>query len=276
MSDSNRTSTSTPNDGRQPTALSKLLSLSKTLQFAWFTGHVVTLTSTIFFLLSMNPVLYRVAWLGVIESFGIITYQHYTSKMPSTGGQKSVTPQALLQNGDVVYFLLALLWFFTPMFTLSLLPYAIFSLFHVLIYFKGILLPEVFGLNPENSKMVTFITNFVRSFNEKSMYLVGSIELNLFVLLLVRALFWYPRSWIILVAYTLFVKIRYENSKYMQATFAQWRVRFDGAMSHPSVPPMIKRVYGKIKSLLIQVAQVRLSKPQAAAAGSKQHSPKSN
>lgn len=276
MSENKRTSTPAQSNVREPSPLNKLLRLAKTLQFAWFVGHVTTLVASIFCFMSLNRVLYRIAWFGVIESFGIITYQHYASKTISNAGQKGLTPQALLQNGDVLYFLLALLWFVTPQFTLALVPYAFFSLFHVLIYFKGILLPEIFGLNAENSKVVTLISNFVRNFNERCMYWVGSIELNMFLLLVLRALLWYPRSWIVLVAYTLFVKIRFENSKYMQATFAQWRVRFDGAMSHPSIPPVLKRVYGKIKSLLIQISQFRLSKPQpvASTTGSTQHAQK--
>ncbi|QLL32849.1 hypothetical protein HG536_0D03710 [Torulaspora globosa] len=278
MSEKKRTETSAQSAVKDSSAFKKFLRLSRTLQFAWFAGHVTTLVASIFCFISANQAVYRIAWLGVIESFGIITYQHYASKSKATSEQKGLTPQALLQNGDVLYFLLALMWFITPKFTLALVPYAFFSLFHVLIYCKSILLPEVFGLTAENSKVVSLIANFVRNFNERCMYWVGSMELNLFLFLALRALLWYPRSWIILVAYTLFIKIRFENSKYMQATFAQWRVRFDGAVSHPSIPPVLKRGYGKVKSLLIQVSQFRLSKPQpaAASAGSKEHSQKAN
>ncbi|QLQ79727.1 hypothetical protein HG537_0C03750 [Torulaspora globosa] len=277
MPEKNKTEKSTPSTVKDSSVLKKFLRLSRTLQFAWFVGHVITLMASMFCFMSTNQALYRIAWLGVIESFGIITYQHYASKSKTSSEQK-FTPQALLQNGDVLYFLLALMWFITPKFTLALVPYSFFSLFHVLIYCKSILLPEVFSLTAENSKVVSLITNFVRNFNERCMYWVGSMELNLFLFLALRALLWYPRSWIILLAYTLFIKIRFENSKYMQATFAQWRVRFDGAVSHPSIPPVLKRGYGKVKSLLIQISQFRLSKPQPAAASSasKEHSQKAN
>lgn len=279
MPEKKRTETSAKSAVKESSAFKKFIRLSRTLQFAWFVGHVTTLVASMLCFMSTNQALYRMAWLGVIESFGIITYQHYASQSKASSDQKKgITPQALLQNGDVLYFLLALMWFITPKFTLALVPYAFFSLFHVLIYLKSILLPEVFGLTAENSKAVSLITRFVRNFNERCMYWVGSMELNLFLFLALRALLWYPRSWIILLAYTLFIKIRFENSKYMQATFAQWRVRFDGAVSHPSIPPVLKRGYGKFKSMLIQISQFRLSKPQpaAASAGSKDHADKTD
>lgn len=270
MSTTNKTAPAS----KPATPLSKLLHLSKTLQFAWFLGHVTTLLSSIICFSSLNRFFYRLAWFGVLESFGIITYQHYYPKSNAAGSQSQVTPQALLHNGDVLYFALAFLWFLSPMFTLALLPYAMFSTFHVLIYSKSVLLPEVVNLNADNSKLVGFITTFVRNYNERCMYWVGSIELALEGLLALRALLFYPRSWIVFLAYSLFVKIRYENSKYMQATFAQWRVRLDGIMSSPSVPLVIKRAYGGAKSALIRVSHFRLSKPQPAAAKSTPHSAK--
>lgn len=250
----------------QESPVKKLVELAKTLQFAWFAGHAVTLLSAVLCFLSSRPILYRVAYFGVLESFGIITYQHYfvKPKTPAETGAAAITPASLLQNGDFLYFVMALIWSFTPKFTLSLIPYAMFSLFHVLIYLKSILLPEVFGLNASNSKVVSFIDKYVRDYNERCMYWVGSVELSILVCLLVRVLFWYPRSIILFLSYALFVKFRFENSKYMKSAFAQWRVRLDGIMSHPSIPIPLKQAYNQSKSLLIRISQLRLTKATVA------------
>lgn len=276
MSENNKSTTANASAGastKKPVVnhsspVRKLLQLSHSLQFAWFVGHVITLVGSIICFASMgNRFFYRVTWFGVLESFGIITYQHYYPKA-TPNAQNQMTPQALLQNSDVLYFALALVWFLTPTFTFALVPYATFSLFHVLIYCKSVLMPEVMNLTAENSKLVSMIDNFVRNYNEKCMYWVGTIELGLEALLALRAMVFYTRSWIVLLAYSLFIKIRFENSKYMQAAFAQWRVRLDGIMSHPSVPLIFKRGYGKAKSMLISVSHFRLSKAQATAASS--------
>lgn len=263
MSTANKTS----EPKRKPVQTStgkNFIALVKTLQFAWFAGHATTLLCTAFCFVGMSETFYRIAYLGVLESFGIITYQHYFLKRKSFD-KGAISPAALVQNGDVLYFALAFLWFVTPRFSLSLIPYAMFSLFHVLIYLKSILLPEVLGLNTENSKLVSFIANYVRNYNERCMYWVGSIELGLLFSLFVKAVLCYQRSWILLVAYSLFIKIRYENSKYMKAAFGQWRVRLDGVMSHPSIPLVVKQLYNKSKSSLIRLSQIRLSKVPVAA-----------
>lgn len=256
------------------TPIKRLMELAKTLQFAWFVGHAITLFSSLLCLTSFRPLLYRLAYFGVLESFGIITYQHYFIKSGPAAGTSSgsaartITPASLLQNGDVLYFLMAIVWTFTPQFTLSLVPYMMFSVFHVLIYVKSILLPEVFNLNASNSKMVLFIDNTVRSYNERCMYWVGSAELGILACLLLRVIFWYPRSLVLFASYSTFIKFRFENSKYMKSAFAQWRVRLDGIMSHPSIPIPLKKAYNKSKSLLIRLSEFRLAKspvpPQSA------------
>lgn len=248
----------------EPTTLvEKLLHLAKTLQFVWFCGHAFTLVCSSIYFFTFWPKLYRLAYLGVLESFGIITYQQYYLKQGSLK-DRSLSPAALLLNDDLLYFAMAIFWLLTPRFSLSLLPYASFSLFHVLIYGKSVLLPQLFGLGSENAK-VAKISEFIRRYNEKCMYWVGSVELFTWIWLSLRALAFRNRSWILWVAYSFFLKVRFENSKYLKSAFAQWRVRLDGVVSHPSVPPVVKQWYHRFEVLLLEVSRYRLSRGVASA-----------
>lgn len=249
----------------QGTVKERFLALAKGLQFAWFAGHVVVLLSTFFYVFGFNGYIYRIAYLGVLHSFGIIGYQQYYLKTKSTTGASN-TPSlyTLINDENVIYFIQALMWLLTPAFSMSLLPFALFSLFHVLRYVQNTLLPTVFGLTKENNTMLASVDSFTRTYNERCMYWVGTTEIAILVVLVFRALLWYPSSWIVLMTYALFIKIRYETSKYTKASFSQCRVRLDGVISHPSIPPVVKSTYNTMKLKLIDISRYQLTKPKEA------------
>lgn len=234
----------------------RFLKVAKTLQFSWFVGHFIVVLSSLMYLFKYSEGLYRFAYVGVLASFGIITYQQ---------GLHQKVSLALLTNENVLYFALALMWFFTPRFSMSLVPYLLFSVFHVLVYLKTTLLPQVFSQTLEQkSKLVVFIDKFVLDYNERCMYWVSTTELIILVLLIIRAICFVTRSWIVLVVYILFIKVKYETSKYMKAAFSQWRVRMDGVISHPSVPPQAKAAYNQFKTQLINLSKISItSQPEA-------------
>ncbi|QID86582.1 Transmembrane nucleoporin [Saccharomyces pastorianus] len=253
---------------RDQSLVQRFMAVAKSLQFAWFTGHSVVLISTILYLFKMSEVYYRLVYLGVIESFGIIIYQQFFTRneplqTPGAAATKASVKSrisGLLKSEDVLYLILAVFWLFTPRFSFSLIPFFAFAVFHVLIYVEKVILPKVFHLSSkESSGILRFIDKFVVQYNDLCMHWVGTAELLIFILILFRAILCFQRSWIMLAVYAAFIKLRYENSKYMKAAFAQWRVRMDGIISHPSVPPYVKRAYNAVKMSLVRVSQIRLS-----------------
>ncbi|CAI1563959.1 hypothetical protein SEUBUCD646_0L00450 [Saccharomyces eubayanus] len=263
----NQGSAATP-PTRDQSLVQRFMAVAKSLQFAWFTGHSVVLISTILYLFKMSEVYYRLVYLGVIESFGIIIYQQFFTRneplqTPGAAATKASMKSrisGLLKSEDVLYLILAVFWLFTPRFSFSLIPFFAFAVFHVLIYVEKVILPKVFHLSSkESSGILRFIDKFVVQYNDLCMHWVGTAELLIFILILFRAILCFQRSWIMLAVYAAFIKLRYENSKYMKAAFAQWRVRMDGIISHPSVPPYVKRAYNAVKMSLVRVSQIRLS-----------------
>ncbi|CEP64118.1 nucleoporin POM33 LALA0_S10e02806g [Lachancea lanzarotensis] len=248
--------------------ISKLISLAQTSQFAWFGGHLVVLTCALLYLLtfrggasSLHNTLYRVLYLGVIESFGIIVYQqHFKHRAQTTSGSgpAPTITQLLLRDDNSLYVAIAVMWFLTPRLSVTMIPYVVFSFFHFLTYLKSVLLPQVFEIGPD-SRLTVLIDNFIRQNNDRSMVWSSFSELVCVAIVLVRALLWYPRSWIVAVVYCLFIKIRYETSPYTRSGVKRWEVRLDGLLSHPSVPVAVKNAYVHFKNNVRQLRNYNLS-----------------
>lgn len=249
--------TPNPIKKKPKTALDKLIKLSRSLEFTWFLGHLVVLLFSLLFLVSFKTSAYRIIYLGVLNSFGIIIYQqHILKSIP-----KNKEIHSILNDENFSYFILALIWLVMPVNTFSIVPYLIFATFHVLKYSQNTLLPTVLNFTKENSKYVNIISTFTEQYNEKCMFWVASSELFIFIISLLKALAWYKKSWIILALYSLFIKVRYENSKYLRLVCAQWRVRMDGIISLPQIPPPVKKGYNFLKLKLIELSAFQLTKP---------------
>ncbi|AMD21883.1 HFR028Wp [Eremothecium sinecaudum] len=244
--------------------LVRLTDLVKTLQFAWFAGHLTVLVMGSLYILSVrgssrfHQALYSLLYLGVLESFGIIVYQHHYnagSKQPGKG----FTITELIQDENFLYCLLAMLWLFTPRFLWTVPPFFIFSLFHALTYIKNVILPVVFQADDKNS-LVQLISRFLRENHDKSLSWSCTSELLCYVVVIFRALAFRPSSWIVFVLYSIFIKARYERSANMKTVVRKWEARVDGLVSHPQVPPALKRIYASSKMYISKLGNYAITR----------------
>ncbi|CAR30383.1 nucleoporin POM33 [Lachancea thermotolerans CBS 6340] len=250
--------------------VSRFLELLKTSQFAWFAGHLVALASAFLYLVTFrggssgaHNTFYRVLYLGVIESFGIIIYQQHFKRGTPAAGASSAGPrppvlQLILRDDNALYVALAFMWLLTPRLSLTMFPYVVFSFFHFLTYLKSVILPQVFEIGAK-SRLVMAIDKFVRENSDRSMVWSSFSELVCLALVLMRALLWYPKSWITAIVYCLFIKIRYETSPYMKSGVKKWEVRLDGLVSHPQVPAALKNGYVLFKNNIRELRKYNLS-----------------
>ncbi|ODV59828.1 uncharacterized protein ASCRUDRAFT_76779 [Ascoidea rubescens DSM 1968] len=235
-----------------PTIKDNLIALAKTAQFAWFSGHIITLTSAFWYLLSfksnsLTKFWYRLFFLGVIESFGVIIFQAYKS------GPFNV--KKILNDDNVQYLYAALLWLFSPITTLALFPFIFFSIFHTLTYSRACLFP---ALNIQSDSAISkTIANFIRTNNDKSIRLAANFELILFVWLFFKLLTFKSSAWLDFILYFFFIKVRYEKSVFSRETLSEWVVRVDSLVADPRVPPQIKNYYTEFKT----IARKTLGKP---------------
>lgn len=155
---------------------------------------------------------------------------------------------------------MALLWLFSRQYPLAMLPYAVYSIFHVLTYTRGILLPTIqppaaapAGQKPQASALADTIGRFVKDYYDASMSIVAGLELALWFRILGSAIFFQKGSWIILAFYTIFLRARISQSTFVQGMIKQLGARGDALVQRQDVPPAARNAWETIKNVLMQV-----------------------
>lgn len=242
----------------------RILALAKTLQFGWFTGHLVLLVSILRYSLSWMrfnyysktaQTCYRLSFIAAAVTYGIVIYKTFRARQ-KVGAKYPTGAIGLLADENVQYFAMALVWLFTPQYPLALLPYGIYSVFHVATYTRANVIPTVAptqssGATPgakTTSPIADAIGNFVKTYYDMSMSVVSALEVLLWIRLFVAAILFQRRSWILLVLYTAFVRARFAQSSHVQSTVGQLNARIDAAVGQQGTPPALRQAWEGVKS----------------------------
>ncbi|KAF2731307.1 hypothetical protein EJ04DRAFT_514665 [Polyplosphaeria fusca] len=245
----------------------RLAALAQTLQFAWFAGHVFLLLATVRYSLSYitfntaskwAAFSYRLAFVSATVTYGIVVYKAYRARM-RTGKQGGVF--ALATDENVQYLIMALVWLFSRQIPLAILPFAVYSVFHVATYVRANLLPTLQpppssaspGAKPRSALAET-IGRFVKDYYDGSMTLVAILEIALFFRVFGSALLFQKGSWILLVVYTVFFRARYAQSSFVQGAIGQLTARIDAQLANQSTPPAVRQAWGTFKGIIHQAA----------------------
>ncbi|OCK84321.1 hypothetical protein K432DRAFT_378724 [Lepidopterella palustris CBS 459.81] len=247
----------------------RLTHLAQTLQFAWFVGHVTLLLSTLRYGLSYitfsyasrwAQVTYRTAFLSATVTYGIVVYKAYRARMRQ-GKQGGALAMAADEN--VQYLGMALVWLFSRQIPLAILPFAVYSVFHVATYTRGNLLPTIqppqqntaaSGARPKPSALSEMIGKFVKDYYDSSMTLVAILEIALWFRVLGSGLLFQKGSWILLGIYTVFFRARYAQSSFVQGAISQLTARVDAQLANQSTPPAVRQGWGTFKNIIQQAA----------------------
>jgi hypothetical protein len=149
---------------------------------------------------------------------------------------------------------MAMIWLFTKQTPLALLPFAVYSIFHVATYTRSNLLPtlqpapqgQASGAKPA-SGLSESIGRFVKEYYDLSMSLVAILEIGLWFRLLGSAILFQKGSWIQLVIYTIFFRVRHSQSNFVQNTVSQLVARADAQLANQSTPPAVRQVWEQVK-----------------------------
>ncbi|KPM40112.1 Nucleoporin POM33 [Neonectria ditissima] len=247
----------------------RLLALAKTLQFAWFAGHFTLILTTLrygFSWLRMNyytgvaQFTYRTSFVAAALTYGIVVYKTQRARA-KTGTRAPGGYIGLLADENIQYLVMALIWLFSPQYPLALLPYSIYSVFHVATYSRANLIPtlsapkpvpEADGASPNRrpigaSPLADKIGAFVKEYYDASMSVVASLEILLWFRILLSAVFFQRRSWILITLYTAFLRARYSQSSHVQTSFSQLGARVDSLVGAQGTPPAARQIWGTIK-----------------------------
>ncbi|KAK0715100.1 hypothetical protein B0H67DRAFT_490288 [Lasiosphaeris hirsuta] len=247
----------------------RLTRLAQTLQFAWFTGHATLIICIIrysFSYLRMNyygalaQFCYRLTFISAGATYGIVVYKTFRARQKT--GAKQPGPLGYLSDENIQYLLMAVVWLFMPQYPLAMLPYGIYSVFHVATYTRANLIPTfippkklapVDGASPgakaqyAQHPLSDAIGAFVKKYYDQSMSIVSGLEILLWVRLLLSAVFFQRRSWILLAVYTAFLRARFAQSTHVQTSFAQLEARVDNLIGAQGTPPAARQVWDTVK-----------------------------
>ncbi|KAL4967632.1 uncharacterized protein BDV14DRAFT_168919 [Aspergillus stella-maris] len=244
----------------------RLKALAQTLQFAWFVGHVTLLGSVFRYLISYLTfnyysgaalVSYRLAFISAAVTYGIVVYKGHIAR----GRLQGSLPQVLLKlagDENVQYLGMALVWLYSRQVPLALLPFSVYSVFHVATYTRAHLIPT---LQPpsapagspggraavKQSPLAETIGRFVKQYYDASMDLVAGLEIALLFRLAVGILTFSKGSFLLLIIYLAFFRARYTQSSFVQQSVRHFTARVDASVSHQSTPPPVRQGWEAFK-----------------------------
>jgi hypothetical protein len=157
---------------------------------------------------------------------------------------------------------MAAIWSFSRQTPLALLPFAVYSVFHVATYIRSNVLPTFQpttvtpqpGARPKATGPVADgIQRFIKEYYDSSMTLVAMLELALWVRLLGSAVLFQRGSWLLLLAYSVFLRARFAQSSFVQGAVANLSARGDATFANKSADPRARMVWEQVKDVLRHV-----------------------
>jgi transmembrane protein 33 len=157
---------------------------------------------------------------------------------------------------------MALVWLFSRQIPAAILPFAVYSVFHVATYARSNLLPTIQpppaatapGAKPQASAASDMIGKFVKDYYDGSMTLVAVLEIALWFRVLGSALLFQKGSWILISVYTVFFRARFAQSPFVQGAITQLTARLDAQLANQSIPPAVRQGWGTFKNIVSQAA----------------------
>lgn len=247
----------------------RLMTLAKTLQFGWFVGHVLLITSTIRYSFSwmrfnyygtMATFSYRFAFLAAATTYGIVVYKTFRAR--AKAGARNPGLIGLAADENVQYLGMAIIWLLSPQYPLAMLPYCVYSIFHTLTYSRANLIPAIqppkqvaaAPTSSPNSKpqyapnpIADKIGVFVRTYYDDSMAVVSSLEILLWLRIFMSAILFQRRSWLLITVYTAFLRSRFAQSQHVQHSFRLLESKIDGLVGSQGTPPAARQVWEQVK-----------------------------
>jgi hypothetical protein len=162
---------------------------------------------------------------------------------------------------------MALTWFLSRLTPLALLPFVVYSTFHVATYVRGNIIPVVSPASapaagptspPSASRpqqpprptgpVADAIGKFIKEYYDPSMTLVAFLEIAIWFRVAFSALLFARGSWTLIVAYTVFLRARYAQSTFVQGAFANLGARADAVLANQSMDPRARAAWEQVKS----------------------------
>ncbi|CAG8617347.1 4668_t:CDS:2 [Ambispora gerdemannii] len=272
-----------PPSANQP-LIYRLQTLVKHPQFVWWIGHLcVILCTSLYYLsfltLSLESARFYYYWVyrGAVLSYSVVVYKLYG--FPRLDWDYF---QRINRDENVFYLALAVVWFFNPPIFVTPIPYATFSLFHLITYFRSFIIPAfvpaaassaVNSNSPATGNAKTFINiskgiqNWVLKNYEVAMRTVSFAEVVVITTSLLTYILIFKVRVFTLFLYLTFLRFRYHMNPYTKDAFSNVRQRLDVWLLPPTadsrIPPYVTKAYRHLKTAITYFGQLQSQQPSA-------------
>jgi len=231
----------------------------------------------------MAELSYRLAFLSAAATYGIVVFKAYRAKLQrGQTGNPQQQVLALVGDENVQYLIMALIWLYSKSTWFALLPFSVYSTFHFLSYLRTNIIPTFVppshsvtspGTRPIAQHPISEgISRFVKKNYDTSMHLVSNLEIFLWVRLFLGALV-FKTSWILLLCYTMFVRIRYAQSIFVRHAFQGLERKVDALMNDARAPGGLREAWRIGKDMIKKACEatdfVKTSNGTAGASGAR-------
>ncbi|TEB39317.1 hypothetical protein FA13DRAFT_1725304 [Coprinellus micaceus] len=245
--------------------------MATTQHYVWAGGHFALLAAAFRIFLSWvtfgNPSVwwYKFAFTGALLSYAIVCNKSLGTPQPNAAYIKKC-----IADENVQYLLLALFWWTSKPVTISLLPYAIFSLFHALTFARTTLMPQFLppgppaaaGGPPTPPPLAKKLQNWVKANYDRAMSVVAFTEILILIRVVLGALT-FQNSLLSPVIFAHFLRQRYWQSAFTRHAIATVDVQVTTLARRPGVPPVVDQVWQKARSVIATWAGSTLQAPAA-------------
>ncbi|KAI9300211.1 hypothetical protein BJ944DRAFT_253275 [Cunninghamella echinulata] len=215
------------------------------LHFGWFVGHAITVATGLAFFLSFalfhpNTYFYRLAYLASVASYSITLFNAYSPAFK----KNDFNFKRILLDENTQYLLIALYFLWTKRIAVSLVPFFVYSLFHVAQFTQGHLIP---AFAPHAASLGDKLKALADQNYSVSMHLVAKYEIFVVMGRLVLGLFIFKSTIFSVLLFGHFIRMRFYTSSYMRDTFHFLGEKLDQYLlpenAHPKLPPVITQYY---------------------------------
>jgi hypothetical protein len=163
---------------------------------------------------------------------------------------------------------MAIVWLYSRQIPLALLPFSVYSIFHVATYSRAHLIPTLQppaqgaagpvspsspgSAKPAASPLAETIGRFVKQYYDASMDLVAGLEMALLFRLALAVLTFSKGSIVLFFIYVAFFRARYAQSSFVQQAVRHFTARVDATVSHQSTPPALRQGWEAFKGVVRQ------------------------
>ncbi|KAJ8661353.1 hypothetical protein O0I10_003105 [Lichtheimia ornata] len=234
----------------------RLSALVKHPQFYWWCGHVCMVANALLYfmsVLSLHPYssYYKRAYAGSLVSYGIVIWK-------SIGFPKKFDME-FIRNENVQYFALAFYWYSYQPIIVTLVPFLVFSLFHMFAYIPSGIAPTFFPKNdnPMVAQTCESIKQYTDSNHETAMQLAAYVEVIGVMGQLVLGVASFQTSILALIVFAHFLRLRYYLSPYTRDAIHQTTAQLDQWLLPLANDPrryaqIISKIYSNAKGIIIR------------------------